>query len=88
MTQEELMKLQAEFDVKKWYDSQANGNVDTCGSYAFCVKCDKNVEYPCAKAQVAFEVPAFEAPVSEKPKAKKSVSDKVVRMRKPRTKKE
>lgn len=82
MTQEELMQLQAHFDTIKWYDTQANGNVDTCGSYAFCVKCDKNVEYPCAKAKVAFE-----APDSEKPKAKKAASDKVIRMRKPRAKK-
>lgn len=41
---------QNEFDKTKWYDSQAVGGEDTCGGYYFCEKCNKEEEYPCARA--------------------------------------
>ncbi len=44
---------QADFDNKKWYDSVLVGD-DRCGTYDFCVKCDKSEEYPCAKAMERF----------------------------------
>lgn len=37
-------------DTIKWYDSIVAGE-DRCGTYAFCVKCRKNEQYPCAKAE-------------------------------------
>ena len=40
---------QDQFDNEKWYDSVMAGE-DQCGTYAFCVKCNKTEEYPCAKA--------------------------------------
>ena len=80
MENEELKTLQEELDVLKWNDTQARGGQDACGTYDYCVKCDKSVEYPCAKAKVAFEAtPAKKA---------KPASDKAVRVRKTtRTKK-
>lgn len=74
MENEELKKLQDELDVLKWNDAQARGGQDTCGTYDYCVKCNKSVEFPCAKAKTAFEAkPAKKA---------KPASDKAVRMRK------
>lgn len=43
--------LQAQLDMKKWYDSEYNHR-DMCGAYDFCAFCDKTVTYPCA---IAFE---------------------------------
>ena len=44
------LKIQQEkLDCMKWYDSQVKAE-DQCGKYAFCVKCDKDDVYPCAKA--------------------------------------
>ena len=40
---------QAEFDIKKWYDSVLAGE-DQCGNYDFCIRCNKVEKYPCAKA--------------------------------------
>jgi hypothetical protein len=37
------------FDTVKWYDSIRAGD-DRCGTYAFCSKCRKEEEYPCARA--------------------------------------
>ena len=45
----DLQIMQEEFDNKKWYDSILAGE-DKCGSYDFCCKCNKEEEYPCAKA--------------------------------------
>ncbi len=46
----ELKKKQDAFDVVKWFDSIKMG-ADACGSYAFCKRCDKRQDYPCARAQ-------------------------------------
>ncbi len=42
-------QLQEMIDLKKWYDSEANGR-DMCGSYDFCAYCDKSLSLPCATA--------------------------------------
>lgn len=48
----QLKNKQNELDKKKWLDSEYGE--DTCGSYAFCAKCDKAKEYPCANAFYLF----------------------------------
>lgn len=48
---------QKEFDKAKWYDSQACGGADACGGYYFCEKCNKDEEYPCARAMERCEKP-------------------------------
>ncbi len=64
---------QSELDLKKWLDSEQAGS-DTCGSYAYCAKCDKSLENPCACAFAKMET--VEAPVKKtttrKPCAKKA----------------
>ena len=44
---------QKEFDDVKWYDSILAGE-DKCGSYEFCVKCQKEEKYPCARAEYRY----------------------------------
>lgn len=56
-------------DVQKWIDSEQKG-YDCCGSYDFCAKCDKQVEYPCAVAYDAFNAKSVKA--VKKPAAKKA----------------
>lgn len=41
--------LQNELDIKKWLDSEKE-NMDLCGTYDFCKGCNKEIEFPCAKA--------------------------------------
>lgn len=47
-THKQLKIKQNELDVIKWRDSELNG--DKCGTYDYCIVCDKAVEYPCARA--------------------------------------
>lgn len=47
-TNRQLKIKQDELDAIKWCDSELNG--DKCGTYDYCVICDKAVEYPCARA--------------------------------------
>jgi hypothetical protein len=56
-----LTKRQQELDVIKWNKSQELG-YDACGSFDYCVKCNKNLENPCDKAFQKF---------NKKPTAKK-----------------
>ncbi|MCQ2602482.1 MAG: hypothetical protein MJ193_01000 [Clostridia bacterium] len=42
-------KLQAQLDLQKWLDSEAN-KVDMCGKYEYCKFCNKSDETPCANA--------------------------------------
>ena len=44
-----ITKKQIELDKMKWEVSQKEGR-DACGSFDFCVKCDKALENPCHKA--------------------------------------
>lgn len=50
-TKKQLKGKQSELDAIKWTDSEVNG--DTCGTYEYCVQCDKETEYPCARAYYA-----------------------------------
>ena len=45
----DFKKQQDRFDEIKWYDSIIAG-YDRCGTYEFCGVCDKEEEYPCARA--------------------------------------
>ena len=45
----DFRQQQAIFDDVKWYDSIVAGE-DRCGTYDFCVECDKGQTYPCARA--------------------------------------
>lgn len=60
-------EFQAEFDLKKWIDSEKAGK-DTCGDYDFCSFCDKTQPTPCAKAN-AKSKKAEKPAVEKKPKA-------------------
>lgn len=64
---------QQQLDVAKWVDSENKG-YDCCGTYDYCVKCDKEKQYPCAVAYDAFTKPA--KPAAKKPAAKKSAAKK------------
>lgn len=48
-----MQDLQNKLDIQKWIDSQ-QANKDMCGTYDFCVKCDKNKANPCALAYTLF----------------------------------
>ena len=48
-----LKNRQKEFDEVKWYDSILAGE-DRCGSYEFCIKCNKKEKYPCARAEYKY----------------------------------
>ncbi len=45
---------QNELDVIKWYDSMVAGE-DQCGTYSYCVKCRKQEDNPCARAEDRME---------------------------------
>ena len=60
---------QAKFDKQKWIDSEIAGH-DTCGTYDYCAKCNKENEFPCAMAHEDFtNVTDTPAVVEEAPKA-------------------
>ncbi len=48
-----ITKRQKELDLLKWNKSVEIG-ADACGSFDYCVKCDKTKENPCDKAYTAF----------------------------------
>ena len=71
---------QTELDVKKWLDSERAG-IDTCGSYEFCAKCDKSLEYPCASAYAAStEVAEVVKEAAAPAKAKRTCTRKTVNL--------
>ena len=83
-----ITKKQKELDVIKWEKSIAMG-VDACGTFDYCVACDKALENPCDKAFTKFNKkpaakPAVKAvakkpaakPVAAKPVAKKPAAKK------------
>lgn len=41
---------QEKLDVMKWNES-VQGGADKCGTYNYCIVCNKEEEYPCAKAK-------------------------------------
>ena len=50
-TIKQLETKQSELDIIKWTDSE-NGT-DMCGTYGYCDKCDKDKDFPCARAYYA-----------------------------------
>ena len=48
-----LKEEQRRFDDVKWFDSIEAGK-DKCGDYEFCVECNKDLTYPCARAARRF----------------------------------
>ena len=58
-----ITKKQQELDLLKWKKSEEIG-ADACGTFDYCVKCDKTKENPCDKAYTSF---------NKKPAAKKAV---------------
>ncbi len=79
-----ITKKQQEIDVLKWEKSNMLGR-DACGTFDFCVKCDKSLENPCDKAfkkfnakpkKAAAKKPATKKTAEKKPAAKKTVAKK------------
>lgn len=70
LTEEMLAERQHVLDVDKWLASESAG-YDLCGSFPFCVRCDKAETHPCARAEARFtaeaekEAEAFEAARAE-----------------------
>lgn len=59
-----ITKKQQQLDIMKWKKSEELG-ADACGTFDFCIKCDKSLENPCDKAYRKFH---------EKPKAAKKTN--------------
>ncbi len=69
-----ITKKQQQLDLAKWLKSEEIG-ADACGSFDYCVKCDKTKENPCDKAYTAFN----KKPVAKKVTAKKPAVKKTVK---------
>lgn len=76
-----LTKRQRELDDIKWLKSEEQG-YDACGSFDYCVKCDKEKENPCDKAYTAFN----KKPVAGKNAAKKETAATEVKTTKKKNK--
>lgn len=71
-----LTKRQKALDEVKWLKSQELGQ-DACGTFEYCVKCNKTLENPCDKAYKKFHAkPAAKASAE---KEKKTVAKKTVK---------
>ncbi len=66
-----ITKKQMELDKIKWEKSVEIG-ADACGSFDYCIKCDKNNENPCDKAYKSFN----KKPATKKAPAKKTNAKK------------
>ena len=66
-----ITKKQQELDTIKWLKSEELG-YDACGTFDYCVKCDKALKNPCDKAYKAFN----KKPVAKKTTAKKATAKK------------
>ena len=60
-----LTKKQKELDIVKWEKSIALGK-DACGTFDYCVKCDKSLENPCDKAYKKFNAKPVSKPAAKK----------------------
>ena len=60
-----LTKRQRKLDNIKWLKSEEQG-YDACGSFDYCVKCDKEKENPCDKAYMAFNKKAVAGQAAKK----------------------
>ena len=66
-----LTKKQMELDQIKWIKSEEAGS-DLCGTFDYCVACNKELENPCDKALKKFN----KKPVEKKACAKKTCAKK------------
>ena len=67
-----ITKRQKELDEIKWNKSVELGS-DACGSFDYCVKCNKELENPCDKAYKKFNAkPKADKAPAKKPAAKKT----------------
>lgn len=73
-TAKQLESKQTELDIKKWTDSESG--TDMCGTYDYCDKCDKEKDYPCARAYYAKNAPAKTAAKTTKTTATKTTTAK------------
>lgn len=62
-------------DVQKWLDSEQKGE-DCCGSYDYCQKCNKEVEYPCAAAYEALNAKQEKPATAKKTTTRKTTAKK------------
>ncbi len=67
------VELQKKMDRDKWLDSE-NAGKDLCGSYAYCVYCNKSEDAPCANAYVRM----IEAEKAEDERAAVRAADEAV----------
>ena len=66
-----ITKKQQELDKIKWEKSVEMG-ADACGTFDYCVNCDKSLENPCDKAfKATNKKPAKKKACAKKPCAKK-----------------
>ena len=72
-----ITNKQMELDKAKWIKSEQIGK-DACGTFDYCVKCDKELENPCDKAYAKFNktVNAAKKEVAATSTAKKAVAKK------------
>ena len=56
-TAKQLESKQSELDIIKWNDSESG--TDMCGTYGYCDKCDKEKDFPCARAYYAGIISPF-----------------------------
>lgn len=55
ISQEQLNQMQEEISVEKWLASESAG-YDLCGTRDYCSCCDKRELYPCAKANIRYQM--------------------------------
>ncbi len=55
ISQEQLNQMQEEISVEKWLASESAG-YDLCGTRDYCSYCDKRELYPCAKANIRYQM--------------------------------
>lgn len=49
----QLRRMQNRIDVSKYYEGLKEDS-DPCGSYDYCVNCNKDLMDPCARAQIIY----------------------------------
>ena len=75
-TAKQLESKQSELDIIKWNDSESG--TDMCGTYGDCDNCDKEQDFPCARAYYAKNAAAktTTAKTASKTTAKKAPAKK------------
>lgn len=75
-----ISEKQKELDLIKWEKSQLLGN-DACGSFNYCVHCNKSIENPCENALNILngETPATEAKPAKAKTCKTKTAEKTTK---------